>query len=181
MNETEGPLRHAAACNRRQLIFAGAAGVAGLTLSLPKVLAQQTMKEEQSTGPERARTSLHQEVDFKSSPRRIYEILLDSKRFTAFSGEPAEISHDEGGAFSMFGGKIVGRNVELIPDQRIVQAWRPASWNPGEYSLVKFELKPQGSQTRVLLDHTGFHEGDFGHFDSGWRQHYWEPLAKYLG
>ena len=81
----------------------------------------------------------------------------------------------------MFGGKIVGRNVELVPDQRIVQAWRPAQWDPGEYTLVKFELRPQGLLTRLLLDHTGFHQGDFGHFDSGWRQHYWEPLAKYLG
>ena len=181
MNETTSPVKQAAACNRRQMIFTGAATVAGLALSLPQVLAQQTMKEEQSTGPDRARTSLHQEVDFKASSHRIYEILLDSKQFTAFSGAPAEISPNEGGAFSMFGGKIVGRNVELVPDQRIVQAWRPAYWNLGEYTLVKFELKPQGSETRVLLDHTGFHEGDFGHFDSGWRQHYWEPLAKYLG
>ena len=139
------------------------------------------MAETQSTGPDKARTSLHQEVDFKASPHRIYDILLDSKQFSAFSGEPAEISREVGGTFSMFGGKIVGRNIELLSDQRIVQAWRPASWNPGEYSIVKFELKAEGPQTRVVLDHTGFHEGDFGHLDSGWKMHYWERLAKYLG
>ena len=68
-----------------------------------------------------------------------------------------------------------------LSTKRIVQAWRPASWEPGAYTLVKFEFKEQGSQTRVILDHTGFREGDFGHFDSGWRLHYWERLARYLG
>jgi activator of HSP90 ATPase len=166
---------------RRQVIVAGAATFAGLAVGSTRALTQQNMKEEPSTGPDAARTYLHQEVDFKAGPHRIYEILLDSKQFTAFSGEPAEISHDAGGTFSMFGGKIVGRNVELVPDQRIVQAWRPAYWEPGIYTLVKFEFKSEGSQTKVVLDHTGFPEGNFGHLDSGWRMHYWERLAKYLG
>ena len=81
----------------------------------------------------------------------------------------------------MFGGRIVGRNVELVPDQRIVQAWRPAYWPPGVYTVVKFELKEQGSQTRVNLDHTGFPEGNFASLSSGWKMHYWERLTKYLG
>jgi activator of HSP90 ATPase len=171
----------AGAPNRRQLILGGAVAVAGMAFSATSAGEQETMAETQSTGPDKLRTSLHQEADFKANPHRIYEILLDSKQFTAFSGEPAEISGEVGGAFSLFGGKIVGRNIELAPDQRIVQAWRPASWEPGEYTLVKFALKPQGSLTKIVLDHTGFHEGDFGHFDSGWRLHYWERLAKYLG
>jgi activator of HSP90 ATPase len=166
---------------RRQLIVAGAATFAGLAAGSARALTQQGMKEVPSTGADKARTYLHQEVDFKASPHRIYEILLDSKQFAAFSGEPAEINHDVGGAFSMFGSRIVGRNVELIPDQRIVQAWRPSYWEPGVYTLVKFELKEQGSQTKVILDHTGFPEGNFAQLNEGWRMHYWERLAKYLG
>ncbi len=181
MNGTNIQGELAIAPSRRQVIVAGTAMIAGAMVGSARALTQQTMKEEQSTGPDKARTYLHQEVDFKASPHRIYEILLDSRQFTAFSGEPAEISKDAGGTFSMFGGKIVGRNVELVPDVRIVQAWRPAYWEPGSYTLVKFAFVPQGTQTRVVLDHTGFHEGDFGHFDSGWKGHYWERLAKYLG
>jgi activator of HSP90 ATPase len=165
---------------RRQIIASGTATMAGLAVGA-RALAQQSMKEEQSTGVDGAKTHLHQEVDLKATPHRIYEILLDSKQFTACSGEPATISPEAGGTFSMFGGKIVGRNIELVPDQRIVQAWRPAYWEPGIYTLVKFEFKEQGPQTRVILDHTGFPEGNFGHFDSGWKAHYWERLAKYLG
>jgi activator of HSP90 ATPase len=140
---------------------------------------QQT-KEPPGTVANQKRTSLHQEVDLKASPQRIYEVLLDSKQFTACTGVPAEIDPKAGGAFSMFGGLIVGRNIELIPNQRIVQAWRPTHWDPGVYSIVRFDLKPQTSGTMVVLDHTGFPEGEFDHLDPGWKVRYWDPLRKYF-
>jgi activator of HSP90 ATPase len=141
---------------------------------------QQATTEAQSTGVEGLLTYLHQEVEIKASAQRLYEALLDAIQFSAFSGFPAEINRAEGGAFTMFGGRIVGRNVELVPNQRIVQAWRPASWDPGVYSIVRFELKGHGTQTKIVLDHTGFPEGNFRHLDSGWYERYWEPLKKYL-
>jgi activator of HSP90 ATPase len=166
---------------RRQVIVrAAVAAGAVVTGSSAWGGKKQAMQELPNTGADKARTFLQQEVDFKASPQRIYEALLDSKQFSAFSGEPAEISREAGGAFSMFGGKIVGRNVELLPNERIVQAWRPASWDPGVYSIVKFELQKKGSQTKIVLDHTGFPEGDFGHLDPGWKLRYWEPLEKFL-
>ena len=181
MSEKRNRIVPATACTRRQVIARGAMASAGLALISAGTGAQQSMTETPSTGADKTRTYLHQEVDFKASPHRIYEILLDSKQFAAFSGEPAEISPQAGGAFSMFGGKIVGRSVELVPDQRIVQAWRPSYWEAGVYTLVKFELKAEGVQTRVVLDHTGFPEGHFADLNSGWKAHYWEQLAKYLG
>jgi activator of HSP90 ATPase len=104
--------------------------------------------------------------------------LLSSKQFAALTGAPAEVAPRAGGAFTTFGKLIEGRNIELIPNQRIVQAWRPASWEPGVYSIVRFELRPHDSQTTIILDHTGFPEGDFKHLEWGWNKHYWEPLKK---
>jgi activator of HSP90 ATPase len=138
------------------------------------------MTEAPSTGADKTRTFLHQEVEFKATPQRIYEILLDSKQFAAFTGMPAQIDPAAGGAFSMFGGLIVGRNVELVSNQRIVQAWRPASWEPGVFSVVRFELKAQGTQTTIILDHTGFPQGHYASLNSGWPERYWDPLKKFL-
>jgi activator of HSP90 ATPase len=182
MRDTKNQAELANPPTRRQIIT----GVAIALGSLASCLGgwgktrQQSMKGAPSTSANQARTSLHDEMDFKVPPERIFEALLDSKQFTAFSGVPADIDPKEGGAFSMFGGLIVGRNVELIPDQRIVQAWRPTHWDPGVYSIVKFELKRRGSATKVVLDHTGFPEGDFDHLEQGWKEHYWERLMKYL-
>ena len=138
-------------------------------------------KQTPGTTANKTRTALHQEIDLKVSPQRIYEVLLSSKDFASFTGAPAEIDPKAGGAFSLFGGAIVGRNIELVPNQRIVQAWRPKEDFPeGTYSLVKMELKPTGSGTKLILDHTGFPEGHYDHLNAGWHSHYWEPLKKFL-
>jgi len=180
MNKGERKGKLGEESTRRRVIARGAVALAGLAMGSAIAGAQQTMTETPSTGADKTRTSLHQEVDLKGSPHRIYQILLDAKLFTAFSGESATISPEAGGAFTLFGGKIEGRTIELVPDQRIVPAWRPSYWKPGAYTLVKFELTEHGSQTHVVLDHTGFPEGQFASLSSGWKEHYWERLTEYL-
>jgi activator of HSP90 ATPase len=183
MIEKSNPAATHCASTRRQIIAGVAVAFSGLAAgrnAWAQAHQQQNTKEAPSAAAKAARTSLHQEIELKASPQRIYEILLDSKQFTAFTGMPANIDAAAGGAFSMFGGMIVGRNVELIPSQRIVQAWRPTHWDPGVYSIVKFDPKPQGSGTMMILDHWGFPEADYDSLFSGWNSHYWEPLKKYL-
>src|SRR5437870_6262680 len=85
--------------------------------------------------------TIHQEIDFNASPQQLYEALLDSKQFAEVSGRPADINREVGGALSLFKGHIVGQNVELIPNERIVQAWRVVTWPEGANSIVRFELK----------------------------------------
>lgn len=137
-----------------------------------------------SSGPAAAsnqtRTSIHQEIHLPASPQRLYQLFLSSQQFTIFTGPPATIDAKVGGAFSLFGGRIVGLNVELVPNERIVQAWRPADWPLGLYSLVRIQLVPEGAQTLLVLDHTGFPAGGFDHLSAGWIEHYWEPLNAFL-
>jgi activator of HSP90 ATPase len=98
--------------------------------------------------------------------------------------KPAEISREVGGAFVLFGGYITVRNVELLPNQRIVQAWRAGGWPSGIYSIARFELVEQSSgsslRTKIIFDHTGFPNGEAESLASGWKAHYWEPLEKFL-
>ena len=138
--------------------------------------------------------AIHQEVVFKASRKRVYEALTDARQFhqvtllsAAMQGgmppgaSPTEISREVGGSFSLFGGHIVGRHVELVPGQRIVQAWRVVDWEPCVYSIAKFELTEQGLGTRLVFYHTGFPGPQGQHLADGWKQNYWEPLGKYLG
>ena len=132
--------------------------------------------------------TIHQEIGFKAAPKQIYEILLSSKQFSDctkksfnnFTAASASIDPTVGGAFSLFDGVIFGRILELVPGERIVEAWRVADWPPGIYSIVRFELKPDGPGTQLIFDHTGFPDGLKEHLTIGWQQHYWDALAKYL-
>jgi activator of HSP90 ATPase len=171
-----------AAPSRRKLI-AGMAAALGSLAAGTAVLAQAPeppMPRQPGTPANKFRTTLHYEIDMKPAPERIYAALLDAKQFAAFSGLAAEIDPAPGGVFSLFGGQIVGRNIETVKDQRIVQAWRPTHWDPGVYSIAHFELKARGAESSLIFDHTGFPAGDADSLDSGWKNHYWEPMKKYF-
>jgi uncharacterized protein YndB with AHSA1/START domain len=172
---------------RRQMI-AGAAVAFGW-LSIGSVMGWTAAEEEIS----RTAEAIHHEPIFKASRKRVYEALTDAKQFDKviqLSGEvksgmvkapnPPEISREAGGAFSLFGGYVTGRHIELVPNERIVQAWRAGSWDPGIYSIARFELVEQGSGTKIVFDHTGFPKGDGEHLAGGWKMNYWEPLEKLL-
>ncbi len=124
-------------------------------------------------------TSIHQELDFKASPERVYEALLDERQFSAFNGAPAQIQREAGGAFKLVGGWVTGRNVEVMTNQRIVQAWRLETWTPGVYSIVRIELTAKGSGTCVVLNQKAFPPENREDLN-GWSRMYWDPLRKYL-
>jgi len=177
----------ASAPTRRQWIAAMGTGLSGMALGAAAAWA--------STGEEISKTAeaIHHEPVFKASRKRVYEALTDAKQFDKViqlsaavkSGMvkvtgPAEISREAGGTFSLYGGHISGRHVELVPNERIVQAWRAGSWEPGAYSIVRFVLVEQGAETKIVFDHTGFPTGLAEHLAEGWHGNYWEPLAKFL-
>ena len=171
---------------RRQAIFGLAIGCGGLALGSTSAWAAD------DDGISRTAEAIHQEPVFKASRQRVYQALTDAKQFdkiVQLSGamqsmqlgeKPVEISREAGGAFAVFGGYITGRHVELVPNERIVQAWRAGGWPAGVYSIAKFELVEQGSGTKIVFDHTGFPKGEAESLASGWKRHYWEPLAKLL-
>ncbi|SRR5258708_33483846 len=181
----------APALTRRQLITGVAIAFGGLAMGSRKVWAQAT--EEIS----HAAASIHQEPVVNASRKHVYEALTNAKQFNevikivaasepamlparSLEKSPTVISPNVGGAFSLFGGIIVGRHVELVPNTRIVQAWRVSYWDPGAYSIAKFELVEQGAGTKIVFDHAGFPKGAAETLASGWKAHYWEPLEKFL-
>lgn len=171
---------------RRQAIAGIAIALGGLALGSTNAWAGT------EDGISHTCEAIHQEPVFTASRKRVYDALTDAKQFDKviqLSGvmqtmhlpdKLAEISREEGGAFRLFGGYVTGRQVELVPNERIVQAWRTGGWGPGIYSIAKFELVEQGSGTRIIFDHTGFPQGEAEVLASGWKAHYWEPLEKLL-
>jgi len=130
---------------------------------------------------------IHQEVVIGASRARVYQALTDAKQFGkvvdhSFPGMGAStaIGPEVGGAFSIFGGIIIGRHIEMVLNERLVQAWREKDWDPGVFSIVKFQLNEEGTGTKLVFDHTGFPTGNADHLAAGWKSHYWEALQKVL-
>jgi activator of HSP90 ATPase len=177
---------------RRNLVLSLAAMPTALGLTAAAVRAEDNADSEQEIT--HAAEAIHQQVLFQASRDRVYRALTDGVEFDRVAhlseavasgmvpaaAKPSRISHSVGGAFSLFGGYISGLQVELVRDQRIVQAWRAASWNPGDYSIASFVLTDEGSATRLIFDHRGFPAGAAQHLAAGWHGNYWQPLAKVL-
>jgi activator of HSP90 ATPase len=123
---------------------------------------------------------IHQTATFKASPHEVYEALMDSKKHAAFSGGKAKISRVVGGAIMAYDDYIAGKNLELVPDKKIVQDWRAVDWEEGFFSRVVFELTAIPEGTRLDFTHTDLPEGTEEEFTQGWIDNYWEPMKKYL-
>lgn len=181
---SEGPAR---SLSRRQVLSEAALVLGGMAL------AAKTAWADPGPGDVRPAEAIHQEPEFKAERSRIYEALLDEGTFDSLvrlspdmhelmgpGSAATRIVRSEGGAFCLFGGHIVGMNIELVPNARIVQAWRAAHWPAGVFSVARFELAPSYAGTQIVFDHRGFPDGAGAHLAAGWKQHYWEPLATFL-
>jgi activator of HSP90 ATPase len=176
------------ATSRRQMVMSSAAAVGGLVLGVGVPTRAWAAEE----GVSHAAEAIHQEPVFKASRKQVYAILTQADLFEKVVElsaamktigtvtKPAEISSEAGGVFSLFNGYITGRHVELVPNELLVQAWRPESWKPGEYSIVSFRLVEEAANTRIVFDHRGFPDGLGEHLWEGWKGNYWGPMEKVL-
>lgn len=123
---------------------------------------------------------IHQTVNFKATLHEVYETLMDSKKHAVFTGSKARISRAVGGEIMAYDGYISGKNIELVPDKKIVQDWRAVDWQEGHFSRVTFEFTPVTEGTRLDFTHADVPEGTEEAFEQGWIDNYWQPLKAFI-
>lgn len=135
-------------------------------------------------GLSHASEAIHQELLFDASPQRVYGALTSGKSFDAITrlsdgdallkasgAKPTAIDNEVGGTFTLFGGYVTGRNLEMLPAERLVQAWRAGSWKPGAFSIAAFAFVKEGAKTKLLFDHRGLPDGQGTSLAQGWHTH----------
>src|ERR1700676_3345330 len=88
----------------------------------------------------------------KIGPADLYELFMDTAKHTAATGMPAKINRKIGGKWSAFGGMIRGKNLALVPNRMIVQAWRSSAWkkdDPDSILVVRFEKTKTGAAAHL--------------------------------
>lgn len=130
----------------------------------------------------RSTGTIRQTVWIEASPRAVYRALATSRGHAAFTGAPARISSKVGGSYSAWEDYIHGTNLELVPDQKIVQTWVASEekWPAGHESKVAFVLTPWKGGTRLTFTHTGVPSPLLRQLSQGWKDAYWSPLKAYL-
>src|SRR5450759_4234839 len=116
-----------------------------------------------------------------ASARQIYDAWLDSLAHSEMTGSKANMSNEVGADVSAWGDYITGRNLELIPGERIVQSWRTAQFTEGhEDSIITVTLEEAENGTLLTLVHSNVPDDQMNYEQGGWEQHYFGPMKKYF-
>jgi activator of HSP90 ATPase len=124
--------------------------------------------------------TIRQSATFNTSPRVIYEMLMDSRKHAKFTGEKARIGRKIGEKFTAYDGYISGVNLDLVPDKKIIQSWRGNDWPEGHYSRVTFSLQKVKNGTRLTFRQSGVPEKYYKDINQGWRDYYWTPVQEMI-
>lgn len=124
--------------------------------------------------------TIKQTATFKALPHEIYEMLMDSKLHSKFTEAKANISRKVGGKFTAYDGYIQGKNLELVKDRKIVQAWREPDFPKNHWSTVTYLLSRNGNGTKLSFTHSGVPLSEYKDIKKGWREFYWEKIKAQL-
>ncbi len=123
---------------------------------------------------------IRQTVEFAASPHEVYEALMDSAKHAQFTGAAARISRNVGGSFTTYDGYSRGKNLKLVPDEKIVQSWRASDWPEGHFSETTFQMKKTRAGTKLVFEQTGVPEEFYEDIAQGWIDFYWAPMKEML-
>jgi uncharacterized protein YndB with AHSA1/START domain len=116
-----------------------------------------------------------------ASAQQVYEAWMDSRKHAEFTSDTADIQPEPGGSFTIGSGYITGRNLELEPYRRIVQAWRTTEFPdaaPDSWLEVILEDTPEGCA--LTLNQKNVPEDQVESYREGWQEYYFEPLQNYF-
>lgn len=116
-----------------------------------------------------------------SSPAQVYAAWLDGKKHTAMTGAKATGTAKVGSKFTAWDGYILGKNVTLVQDKKIVQAWRTSEFTDSDPdSVLTITLVKTKTGTQLTLQHTGTPKSQEASYRSGWQDHYFGPMQEYF-
>jgi uncharacterized protein YndB with AHSA1/START domain len=121
-------------------------------------------------------------AEIPANKETIYNAWLDSKQHAAMTNTGEAIAGKRvADRFMAHDGYITGTNKELVPYEKIVQAWRTVEFaGDEEDSIIEVTFEDKNGCTLVTLTHSNLPPHG-SQYESGWITYYFEPMALYFG
>jgi activator of HSP90 ATPase len=113
-----------------------------------------------------------------ATQEEVYLALTNPLSIKLWTGAEAEMSTIPGTEFSLFDGDIVGKNLEFVENQKIVQEWYFDGQE--EKSIVTIKLHEHKKGTSVELLHTNIPSENYEEFVDGWDSSYFGELLEFF-
>lgn len=114
----------------------------------------------------------------EADPEEIYTALTNPFTIELWTGYPAIMEEKEGIEFSMWHGDIVGKNLELEKNRKIVQEWYFGDQE--EPSVVTILLIKTKKGTKVKLTHENIPDIAYDNMKMGWDDFYFGNLKRFF-
>ena len=126
--------------------------------------------------------SIKQSVTFDAAPEELYQLIMNPKKHSAFTGSEVIMSAKVNGKFRVFDGYCSGYNIELVEGKKIVQAWyfEEEGWPEDHFSICTFVFEKLGSKTKLIFEQKDVPEHKVAALKDGWKNYYWEPMKAFL-
>ncbi len=121
-----------------------------------------------------------QEIKFSASPKAVYDLLTDEKKFSQLTNASAKIDAKIGGSFSVWDDFATGKFEQLVPSKKIIQTWRASDWPEGADSTVSFNLVSQKKGCLLKFSQANVPDSFAQDIKQGWQDYYWSLMHKYL-
>ena len=140
------------------------------------------MKSTKTKKPVALKTAtIKQKAFVSATPAEVYDVFLDAKKHSKFTGGKATIARRVGGKFTAHDGYISGKNLKLESGRRIVQEWSTTDWAKGyKPSWIEFKFVSKKGGTEIHMTQKNVPAKQAASFKRGWIDFYWKPLKKYF-
>ncbi len=110
---------------------------------------------------------------------KVWQALIDPKIIAKWGAGPAKMDDHVGTKFYLWGGEIFGKNLEVIPNKKLVQEFSDKDVkHPGK---VTISLSKENNGTKVSLVHKDIDTQDeMNDFADGWQRYYFGEIKKLL-
>lgn len=111
-------------------------------------------------------------------PEEVYLALTKAQSIQLWTGAEVEFTDEAGTEFSFWEGDIVGKNIEFVPNKKIVQQWYFGE--EGEPSIVTIKLHDDKQGTSLEFVQTNIPDEDFEEFTQGIEEYFLGGLADFF-
>lgn len=117
---------------------------------------------------------------FPASKEDIYNAWLNGEGHSNMTGSDATAGTKIGDSFTSFDDYAWGKNLELVPNEKIVQSWRTTEFSKDEEdSIIEVLFEENGELTKVTINHSNLPPHG-NTYKQGWIDYYFEPMKDYF-
>lgn len=122
--------------------------------------------------------TIKQIYKIKAPVEKVWQALIDPIEIDFWGASPAKMDDKVGTEFTLWGGDIHGKNLEVVENKKLSQEWFGGQWN--EPSIATFTLKETDGKTEIELNQTNVPDDEAKEIADGWKQYYLGAIKEYL-